>query len=28
MRVKEKYQHLWRWGWRWGTMLLGMLMIC
>nr|AEH41877.1 envelope glycoprotein [Human immunodeficiency virus 1] len=28
MRVKEKYQHLWRWGWRWGTMLLGMLMMC
>nr|Q70626.1 RecName: Full=Envelope glycoprotein gp160; AltName: Full=Env polyprotein; Contains: RecName: Full=Surface protein gp120; Short=SU; AltName: Full=Glycoprotein 120; Short=gp120; Contains: RecName: Full=Transmembrane protein gp41; Short=TM; AltName: Full=Glycoprotein 41; Short=gp41; Flags: Precursor [Human immunodeficiency virus type 1 lw12.3 isolate]AAA76690.1 envelope glycoprotein [Human immunodeficiency virus 1]ADW78900.1 envelope glycoprotein [synthetic construct] len=28
MRVKEKYQHLRRWGWRWGTMLLGMLMIC
>nr|QBK15032.1 envelope glycoprotein [Simian-Human immunodeficiency virus] len=28
MRVKEKYQHLWRWGWRWGIMLLGMLMIC
>nr|AAU11324.1 optimized HIV-1 envelope glycoprotein [synthetic construct] len=28
MGVKEKYQHLWRWGWRWGTMLLGMLMIC
>nr|AIC66081.1 envelope glycoprotein [Human immunodeficiency virus 1]QDB69544.1 envelope glycoprotein [Human immunodeficiency virus 1] len=28
MRVKEKYQHLWRWGWKWGTMLLGMLMIC
>nr|AGW07439.1 envelope glycoprotein [Human immunodeficiency virus 1] len=24
MRVKEKYQHLWRWG----IMLLGMLMIC
>nr|ABK92038.1 truncated envelope glycoprotein [Human immunodeficiency virus 1]ABK92041.1 truncated envelope glycoprotein [Human immunodeficiency virus 1]ABK92042.1 truncated envelope glycoprotein [Human immunodeficiency virus 1] len=23
MRVKEKYQHLWRWGWKWGTMLLG-----
>nr|AAR05848.1 envelope glycoprotein [Human immunodeficiency virus 1] len=28
MRVKEKYQHLWRWGWKWGTMLLGILMIC
>nr|QHB20855.1 envelope glycoprotein [Human immunodeficiency virus 1]UJR87619.1 envelope glycoprotein [Human immunodeficiency virus 1] len=28
MRVKEKCQHLWRWGWRWGTMLLGILMIC
>nr|QDB69516.1 envelope glycoprotein [Human immunodeficiency virus 1] len=28
MRVREKYQHLWRWGWKWGTMLLGMLMIC
>nr|AIN46713.1 envelope glycoprotein [Simian-Human immunodeficiency virus] len=28
MRVKEKYQHLWRWGWRWGIMLIGMLMIC
>nr|QBK57479.1 envelope glycoprotein [Simian-Human immunodeficiency virus] len=28
MRMKEKYQHLWRWGWRWGIMLLGMLMIC
>nr|ABK92075.1 truncated envelope glycoprotein [Human immunodeficiency virus 1] len=23
MRVKEKYQHLWRWGWKWGTMLPG-----
>nr|QDB69710.1 envelope glycoprotein [Human immunodeficiency virus 1]QDB69722.1 envelope glycoprotein [Human immunodeficiency virus 1]QDB69740.1 envelope glycoprotein [Human immunodeficiency virus 1]QDB69764.1 envelope glycoprotein [Human immunodeficiency virus 1] len=28
MRVREKYQHLWRWGWKWGTMLLGILMIC
>nr|AAC68857.1 envelope glycoprotein [Human immunodeficiency virus 1] len=28
MRVKENYQHLWRWGWKWGIMLLGMLMIC
>nr|AIC66099.1 envelope glycoprotein [Human immunodeficiency virus 1] len=28
MRVKEKYQHLWRWGWKWGTMLLGILIIC
>nr|QDB69584.1 envelope glycoprotein [Human immunodeficiency virus 1]QDB69596.1 envelope glycoprotein [Human immunodeficiency virus 1]QDB69602.1 envelope glycoprotein [Human immunodeficiency virus 1] len=28
MRVKEKYQHLWRWRWKWGTMLLGILMIC
>nr|QDB69498.1 envelope glycoprotein [Human immunodeficiency virus 1] len=28
MRVKEKYQHLWRWGWKWGIMLLGILMIC
>ncbi|UJP38453.1 envelope glycoprotein [Human-Simian immunodeficiency virus P3-114] len=28
MRVKEKYQHLWRWGWKWGTMLPGILMIC
>nr|ABK92004.1 truncated envelope glycoprotein [Human immunodeficiency virus 1] len=23
MRVKEKYQHLWRWGWKWGTISLG-----
>nr|QDB69686.1 envelope glycoprotein [Human immunodeficiency virus 1] len=28
MRVREKYQHLWRWGWKWGIMLLGILMIC
>nr|ABK92089.1 truncated envelope glycoprotein [Human immunodeficiency virus 1] len=23
MRVKEKYQHLWRWGWKWAPCSLG-----